>query len=71
MPGAAAPPTPLVFPFTPAVPLRVLIVHIGSRLILFLHEFTVIAAVPGDLWGDAGPTAGAIVYLQGTRQVRI
>lgn len=30
-----------------------------------------IAAVPGQPQGDAGPTAGAIAYLQGTRQVRI
>jgi len=48
MPQAAAPPTRLFFPFTSAVPLRVLIVHKGSHLILILQEFTVIAAVPRD-----------------------
>lgn len=68
---AAAPPTHLLFPFTPAVSLKVLMVHTGSHLFLILPEFTVIAAVPGDPQGDAGPTAGALVYLQGTRQVRI
>lgn len=53
------------------MPLRVFTVHIESHQILILHEFAVIAAVPGQPQGDAGPTAGAIAYLQGTRQVRI
>lgn len=61
----------MLFPFALAVPLSVLVVHIGSCLILILHEFTVIAAVPGDPQGDAGPAAGVVAYLQGTRQVRI
>lgn len=69
--GAAAPPIHLLLPFTPAISLKVLVVHIGSCLILIFPEFTVIAAVPRDPQGDAGPTAGAFVYLQGTRQVRI
>lgn len=63
--------TCLFCPFIPDMPLRVLRVHIESHQILILHEFTVIAEVPGQPQGDARPTAGAIAYLQGTRQVRI
>lgn len=52
------------------MPLRVLRVHIQSHQILILHEFAVIAEMPGQPQGDARPTAGAVAYLQGTRQVR-